>query len=260
MGVVTRGGGGAAGDATPVFSTLDFPVRSAYDTMMTRSIGLNLAGTDNAVIAPTVTPVDWPSWSRLPPPPPELVPADLRWIGTITAQKQAVNVLVTTYTPAVTATTRVDYIIKLKSLRDGVPHEDFLSVFFDAEYRPLAAVTMQSRLWTWSTPQSGLPVSGTIGVSSGGALAKVCSQPDVASLTEIGCSGSSGSVPAIWSLQPDTAQTGFITFSYRAPFFDSRGGADAATVNIKTKIDSTGAFRGAEYERTEGSVTIRLRG
>jgi hypothetical protein len=71
-------------------------------------------------------------------------------------------------------------------------------------------------------------------------------------------------VPSVWTLQPDTAQTGFITFAYRAPFLDAIDGPDAtrseAIVEIKTKIDSAGVFKGVEYVRIEGPLTIRLRG
>lgn len=273
------GGSDSAGGATvaqPVFSTLDFPVRAAYDTMMdpAKPIGLNLAGTDNATIDPTttVTPVNWPSWSKFPPPPPEVTvtPADLRWIGTVTAQRRTVNFVVTTYAQQPTATFAVDYYISLKRLRDSREYRDALTVFFDADYRPLAAVTMESRLWTWATPLSGLPSGGKIGVSSGTATATNCDYPDVPSLTELGCSLGNPTlqgqaIPAVWSLQPDTAETGFLTFAYRAPFFDAIDGTDSfarseAIVEIKTKIDSGGVLRGVEYVRIEGPLTIRLRG
>lgn len=271
--------GGALLDEVPVFSILNFPVRDPYHAMMdpAKPIGLNLAGSDNAVIEPTttttVTQVDWPAWSKFPPPPPDVtvttIPANLRWIGTITAQRRTVDFVVTTYQESPIATTAVDYIVNLKRLRDGAVYDDALTVFFDAEYRPLAAVTMQSRLWTWATPLRGLPVNGTIGVSSGAAIATSCEYPDVPSLNELGCSLDNTflteAVPVYWALQPDTAQTGFITFAYRAPFFSALDGTSSfarseATVKIQTRIDGNGIFRGVVYERTEGPLTIRLRG
>lgn len=281
LGLVGCGGGSDSdssaevGETAPVFSTLEFPVRAAYHTMMdpAQPIGLNLAGTDNAPIdaTTTVTQVNWPAWSRFPPPPPEVTvtPADLRWIGTITAQRRTVDFVVTTYQERPTATTAVDYVVSLKRLRDGAIHDDALTVFFDADYRPLAAVTMQSRLWTWATPLRGLPVDGTIGVSSGAAIATSCEYPDVPSLNELGCSLDNPflteAVPVYWALQPDTAQTGLITFAYRAPFFSALDGTDSfarseATVKIQTRIDGNGVFSGVVYERTEGPLTIRLRG
>lgn len=264
------GGGGSDSDgaAAPVVSTLSFPIRDAYHTMMDpdQPIALNLAGTDNAVIEPSVTQVDWPSWSKLPPPPPDSVPGDLRWVGTVTAQRRAVSILVTTYEPQPTATTAVDYFISLKRLRDGREYRDALTVFFDADYRPLAAVTMPSRVWTWATPLDGLPGNGRIGKSSGTAIATSCGLSAPPSLTELGCSdGTSGAIPAVWTLQPDTAQTAFITFAYRSPFLDAIDGSDSferseAIVEIKTKIDGAGAFKGVEYVRIEGPLTIRLKG
>ena len=283
LGLVGCGGGSdsdgvaaVAVEQVPPVSTLYFPVRAAYDAMMdpTQPIGRNLAGADNAPIEPTTTTtqtqVNWPAWSRFPPPPPEVtvttIPANLRWTGTITAQRRTVDFVVTTYQERPTATTAVDYVVSLTRLRDGREYRDALTVFFDADYRPLAAVTMQSRLWTWATPQRGLPVNGTIGVSSGAAIATSCEYPDVPSLNELGCSLDNPflteAVPVYWALQPDTAETGFITFAYRAPFFDALDGSGSsdAIVEIKTKIDSAGAFKGVEYVRIEGPLTIRLRG
>jgi hypothetical protein len=278
LGLVGCGGGSDAPTAEtgPVFSVMEFDVRDAYHNMTDpeNPIGRVMAGTDNAKIEATVVPVDWPSWSKMPPPPSEVIPADLRWIGTITAQRRVVNVSVTSYQPAVTAQIAVDYNVSLKRLRDGREYRDALTVYFDSNYLPLAVVTMQSRLWTWATPQRGLPEKGRIGVSSGTALASLCRLPDLASLAAIGCAISNPpnsnlmtewGVPAVWSLQPDTAQTGAITFAYRAPFFDAIDGPDAfarseAIVEIKTKIDGDGNFRGVEYVRIEGPLTIRLRG
>lgn len=133
LGLVGCGGGSdsnvvaaVAVEPVPVFSTLDFPVRAAYDAMMdpTQPIGRNLAGADNAPIAPTTTTtqtqVNWPEWSRFPPPPPEVtvttIPANLRWTGTITAQRRVPEAPVTT--PLGNATIAVDYFISLKRLRD----------------------------------------------------------------------------------------------------------------------------------------------
>jgi hypothetical protein len=270
------GCGGGSENATPaepggpVFSTLSFPVRAAYDQMMRpdRPIGLNLAGTDNAKIESTVKEVNWPSWSKMPPPPPELVPPDLRWIGTLTAQKQPLTTAVAT--PFGPSTVRVDYFLSLKRLRDGREYRDALSVYFDDSYRPMAAVTLESRLWNWLSPLDGLPVSGTIGASSGTAVARACKLP-VGLTTSLVCDpdffeeGDRVSVPAVWTLQPDTALTGFITFAYRGPFLDAIDGTDSfarseAIVEIKTRIDSTGALQGVEYVRIEGPLTIRLRG
>lgn len=269
------GGSDSAGGATvaqPVFSTLDFPVRAAYDTMMdpAKPIGLNLAGTDNATIDPTttVTPVNWPSWSKFPPPPPEVTvtPADLRWIGTVTAQRRIPEIAVTT--PLGDSTIAVDYFISLKRLRDGREYRDALTVYFDSDssYRPLAAVTMQSQVWNWLSPLAGLPVTGKIGISSGTAVAVACLLP-VGSLSSLVCDPTffeapPKTIPVVWSLQEDTAQTAFITFAYRAPFLDALDGASSseAIVEIKTKIDSGGVLRGVEYVRIEGPLTIRLRG
>jgi hypothetical protein len=265
------GCGGGSDHATPaepsgpVFSSLSFPVRAAYDKMMSpdKPIGLNLAGTDNAKIESTVKEVNWPSWSKLPPPPPELVPPDLRWIGTLTAQKQRLATFVDT--PFGPSTVRVDYFLSLKRLRDGREYRDALSIYFDDSYRPLAAVTLQSTVWNWVAPVDGLPVDGTIGVSSGTAVAASCALPK-GSLTSLDCGALGGmAVPAVWTLQPDTALTGFITFAYRGPFLDAIDGADSfarseAIVEIKTRIDSAGALLGVEYVRIEGPLTIRLRG
>lgn len=275
LGLVGCGGGSdnaaPAEPSGPVFSSLSFPVRAAYDRMMSpeKPIGLNLAGTDNAKIESTVKEVNWPSWSKMPPPPPELVPPDLRWIGTLTAQKQQ-PLATFVDTPFGPATVRVDYFLSLKRLRDGREYRDALSVYFDDSYRPLAAVTLQSHLWNWLAPVDGLPVDGTIGVSSGTSVAQACRLP-IGSPTSLVCDPDYYleperiAVPAVWTLQPDTALTGFITFAYRGPFLDAIDGTDSFTrseaiVEIKTRIDSTGALLGVEYVRIEGPLTIRLRG
>lgn len=119
---------------------------------------------------------------------------------------------------------------------------------------------MQSQVWNWLTPLAGLPFSGKIGVSSGTAVASAC--PLVTMSFVCTSVREPTSIPAVWSLQPDTAETGFITFAYRAPFFDALDGSGSsdAIVEIKTKIDSAGAFKGVEYVRIEGPLTIRLRG
>ena len=261
--------GSASGvDTAPVFSTLNFPVRAAYDAMMDpdNPIGRNLAGTDNAAIesTTTVTQVDWPAWSKFPPPPPEVkvVAADLRWIGTITAQRRIPTDPIGTTLGF--STVAVDYTISLKRLRDGREYRDALSVYFDsdANYKPLAAVTLESRLWNWASPIEGLPFSGKVGVTGGGvATASVCGLPEFTTSLICGAGSAASPVPAIWSLQPDTASTAAITFTYRAPFLDGIDGSSTdAIVEIKTKIDSAGALTGVEYVRIEGPITIRLKG
>lgn len=273
LGLVGCGGGAdhaaPAEPSGPVFSTLSFPVRAAYDQMMRpdRPIGLNLAGTDNAKIESTVKEVNWPSWSKMPPPPPEQVPPDLRWIGTLTAQKQPLTTPVAT--PFGPSTTRVDYFLSLKRLRDGREYRDALSVYFDDSYRPMAAVTLESRLWNWLSPVDGLPVSGTMGASGGTAVAQACRLP-VDAPASLVCAvpldpDEELAVPAVWTLQPDTALTGFITFAYRGPFLEAIDGTDSFTrseaiVEIKTRIDGNGALQGVEYVRIEDPLTIRLRG
>lgn len=273
LGLVGCGGGldtaAPAKPGGPVFSTLSFPVRAADGTKMNplRPIGLNLAGTDSAKIESTVQEVNWPNGSKAPPSPSESVPPDLRWIGTLTAQKQPLVTFVDT--PFGPSTVRVDYFLSLKRLRDGREYRDALSVYLDDSHRPMAAVTLESRLWNGLSPMDGLAVDETMGVSSGTAVAQACPLPMGSSISLV-CTvpldpDEAFVAPSIWTLQPDTALTGFITFAYRGPFLDAIDGEDAfpraeAIIEIKTRIDGEGAFQGVEYVRIEGPLTIRLRG
>jgi hypothetical protein len=251
-----------------VASNLSFPVRAAYNNIVGSGLSVNLVGQDNSEpVFETVQPLVGPAIEFE-------VPGTRDWTGTLTARSRAAIV-----TAALgTSTVAVDYGVTLVRSKDGMLIRDGLTIFYDATYRPLAAVTLQDNAWIWRTPLGPLPLSGLVGSGSGTVIAESCPLP-IEYTTVFQCEeretyftiDESGELVPVeapaqgenamassWILDPDTANTAFLTFTYRTVASERVVAPTGVTTQFRMRIDSSGVYRGFEYIRSEDNITIRL--
>lgn len=231
-GLIGCGGGndGSAPQQLAVNSAANFPVRTAFDSVTSAGMNLNLAGTDNAQKTVNLNGFN-------------------DWTGTFSLSKRTATP--STLTTNCTGVTKlVDVSLSLTRGRDGYRMQEAATFGYDDNYKPLCALVLDGHYWSWSVSEA-LPASSTIK----GNLTGVQFSGD-SSLTPDALNVDSN-LTGLVGLDADTAQSAYLSFTYHViPTPPLRSDQVVPfrmlgeNTEFRFRIDTTGKVVGFQYVRT----------